>query len=138
MNPVKKFFSNIDKKKLLFSIVKFDDIVDERINISPDEEFMQSSVSKLKKGYSARPHKHNHYERKVLVTQESWVILKGKVHAKMYDLDDKKIYECTLETGDIFTNYYGGHSLTVEEDAIFCEFKNGPFFGNTKDKVYID
>ena len=89
--------------------------------------------------FKVKAHKHNVQIRKTSLTQEAWVVLKGKIKAKFYDLDDKLIFETILKDGDCISIFRGGHSLEVLEDkTIFYEFKNGPYNGVAKDKVFID
>ena len=130
-----KIFSKVEPEKILLSILKFNDISDKRNDISPENEFIQTSGRKLKKDFKVQAHKHNRLKRTSNITQEAWIILKGKINAKFYDLDDKFIYETDLEGGDCVTIFRGGHELKVlEDDTFFYEVKNGPYLGIEKDK----
>ena len=64
--------------------------------------------------------------------------MSGKVKASFYDLDDSFLCDRIIEKGDVVVFYRGGHSLEVLEDnTIFYEFKNGPYFGVSNDKEKI-
>ena len=103
--------------------------------MSPDEEFLQVSGRKLKLGTIVPAHKHLQINRITKITQEAWVVLKGKVKGIFYDLDDSILHESILTDGDCIVLYRGGHSLEVlEEDTVFYEFKTGPYFGVEADK----
>tara|TARA_B100001027_G_C16128180_1_gene268022 strand:- start:186 stop:596 length:411 start_codon:yes stop_codon:yes gene_type:complete len=133
-----KIFSKVEPEKILLSILKFYDIDDKRKDISPETEFIQTSGRKLNKDFKVKAHKHNYLKRSSNITQEAWIILKGKINAKFYDLDDKFIYETDLESGDCVTIFRGGHELKVlEDDTYFYEVKNGPYLGIEKDKKNI-
>jgi len=136
---MKQIFSKINTNIILFSLLKFNEIKNKRTDISPNNEYLQVSGRHLQKNFCVSPHKHNKLERKTDLTQEAWIILKGKVKAKFYDLDDKFIIEEYLSSGDCIVIFRGGHSLEVlEDDTIFFEFKNGPYFGVESDKVLIN
>ena len=134
-----KIYSKVEPNKILLSMIRFDEIKDVRNDISPDEEFIQASGRILNSDFKVKAHKHNVQMRSTSLTQEAWVVLKGKIKAKFYDLDDKLIFETILKDGDCISIFRGGHSLEVLEDkTIFYEFKNGPYNGVAKDKVFID
>ena len=134
-----KIYSKVEPDKILLSMIRFDEIKDVRNDISPDEEFIQASGRILYSDFKVKAHKHNIQMRKTSLTQEAWVVLKGKIKAKFYDLDDKLIFETILKDGDCISIFRGGHSLEVLQDkTIFYEFKNGPYNGVAKDKVFID
>ena len=136
---MERFYSKKEKEKLIFSLLRFENICEKRIDLSPDDEFMQVCGRIMSEGVSVPAHRHNKTQRKTNLTQEAWVLLKGKVRAKFYDLDDSFLCEREVFSGDVIVLYRGGHSLEVLEDnTIFYEFKNGPYFGVNKDKEKID
>ena len=91
-----------------------------------------------KKGAYVRPHKHINKVRNTNETQEAWIVLRGKIEGEFFDLDDKSIFKCELSFGDCIVVYRGGQRLKVLEDnTIFYEFKNGPYFGAHEDKIDI-
>ena len=132
---MKRIYSKTDPAKLILSELKYSDIKDYRTDLSPDEEFLQVSGRKLKLGTIIPAHKHLQINRISKITQEAWVVLKGKVKGIFYDLDDSILHESILTDGDCVVLYRGGHSLEVlEEDTVFYEFKTGPYFGVEADK----
>jgi cupin fold WbuC family metalloprotein len=133
-----RIYSKLDPTELILSELKASDIQNYRTDLSPDEEFLQVSGRKLKLGTIVPAHKHLQVDRTTNITQEAWVVLKGKVKGIFYDLDNTIIYETILTDGDCIVLYRGGHSLEVlEEDTIFYEFKTGPYFGVEVDKEKI-
>ena len=135
---MERFYSKKEKEKLIFSLLRFEEISEKRIDLSPDNEFMQVCGRKMPLGLIVPAHRHIETVRETNLTQESWVLLKGSVKAKFYDTDDCFLCERILLAGDVITLYRGGHSLEViEDDTIFYEFKNGPYYGIEKDKEKI-
>ena len=135
---MEQIYSKVEEDTLLHMIHKVSDLIDDRVDFSPDDEFLQVASLKLSKGKTFRAHKHIYYKKITNITQESWVVIKGKVRAFLYDLDDTIIKETDLGPGDFTITYRGGHNyLILEEDTLVYEFKTGPYFGIEKDKVFI-
>lgn len=131
---IEKFFSRVDKKLLLFSAINVKDIADNRIDASPEKEYLQASISKLKKDFKIKAHKHKSFERKIYKTQEAWFLYEGKIIAEFFDIDNQKVAERNFSKGDLVTIFNGGHSFKTTENSIFLEFKNGPYFGREIDR----
>ena len=47
----------------------------------------------LNKDFNVKAHKHLVQKRETSLTQEAWVVLKGKIKGKFFDLDDKLMLE---------------------------------------------
>ena len=139
-------YSKIVPSKLLHLVHKLEDIssapIDKglaRINVVPDEEFLQLATLKMDKGITFKPHKHIYKkgEQKV-IAQESWIVIKGSVKVIMYDLDDTIIAEEILNIGDISITFRGGHNYKIlENDTLVYEYKTGPYKGQQNDKVLM-
>tara|TARA_R110001583_G_scaffold12547_2_gene55596 strand:- start:10076 stop:10480 length:405 start_codon:yes stop_codon:yes gene_type:complete len=111
---------------------------DDRIDISPDEEYMQVSCLNLQDGKTFNAHKHLENIREITITQESWVVIRGKVKAYYYDTDNELITTAELSAGDCTITFRGGHNYeSMEDDTLVYEFKNGPYFGRAKDKELL-
>mgnify|MGYP001034805810 FL=1 len=136
---MKKIFSKKKKKKLLhliFSPTK----KNQRINISPEGEFMQLCYLNLNKKNKFLPHKHfwKFNNKKRIIVQESWVLIQGSAKVLFYDLDDKFLTSKTLKPGDVSITFAGGHKLDIlENNTIIYEHKNGPYEGQKKDLKYF-
>ena len=132
-------FSNVKKDLLLFSLIKKEDITHKRQDLSPNDKFLQVSAKKITINDVFKAHRHLDCEKRANTTQESWVVLDGKVMAKIYDIDNELACETVLENGDCIVLYAGGHSLEcLTEETLLYEFKNGPYYGSTRDKEFID
>ena len=135
---MRKIYSNVQEDKLLHIILRKEDVKAERLNVVVDEEFLQLAAMKLPKGKTFKPHKHVYCEKISTITQESWVVIEGKVKAILYDLDDSVIAEPILNSGDVSITLYGGHTYEILEDnTLVYEYKTGPYLGLEKDKEHI-
>jgi hypothetical protein len=133
-----KIFSKIQKELLLHTISRFEEITEERQDISPASEFLQLSTFKMKKGKTFRAHKHIYCEKIVNIPQESWCVLKGSIIVKLYDIDDSIIEELVLREGDITITYRGGHNYEcLEDETCIAEYKVPNYTGQADDKVFI-
>ena len=131
-------YSNKKKNIILGVIHRYKKISNKRKNISPINEYLQISSQKLKKGDYINPHIHLKNKRITLSTQEVWLVLRGKLSVKIFDIDKKKIKKFILNKGDIYVLFCGGHSFKVlSNDAEFYEIKNGPYKKKVKDIDYF-
>lgn len=136
---MEKIYSKVEPNKLLHIINRVSEI-EGRNDIVDDENFIQCATLRMGKGKTFRPHKHVEKERTHTnqIAQESWVVIKGRVRCKFYDLDDSLIAEPILGVGDASFTLYGGHTYEIlEEDTIVYEYKTGPYEGQQLDKVFI-
>jgi hypothetical protein len=132
-------YSKIEEGKLLHIINRLDEISG-RQEVVPETNFIQCATLKMESGKTFRTHKHiektRTYEKQI--AQESWVVIKGSVKCKFYDIDDKLIAEPILYPGDASFTLYGGHTYEIlEEDTIVYEYKTGPYEGQELDKTFI-
>jgi hypothetical protein len=130
-------FSRINNV-ILCNYIHKSEINEYRSDLSSENEILQGCARKLAGDIIVAPHKHLPIERVTLGTQEAWVILEGKILAKIYDIDDTFLTEVELISGSCMIFFNGGHSLKVlEHNTFFYEFKNGPYYGFDKDKHNI-
>ena len=133
---MKNIYSKSNKEYLLASIINKSTITDYRQDLSPEDEFIQVSARKFDKLITVAPHKHLKIDRRSDITQETWIIIEGKVKAEIFDINDKLQNKEILNSGDCIVLFRGGHSLKVlEKNTIMYEVKNGPYFGKINDKI---
>jgi hypothetical protein len=137
---MEKIYSKIEPNKLLHIINRLPEI-EGRNDIVPEENFIQCATLRMPKNKTFPPHKHitkdRHYPSQI--AQESWVIIKGRVKCKFYDIDDTLISEPILGPGDASFTLYGGHTYEIlEEDTIVYEYKTGPYEGQKLDKQFLN
>ena len=135
---MRKIYSKNQDQLLIASIIRLNEISDYRKDLSPDEEFLQVSARKFTELIKVEPHKHFQIDRNTSRTQESWIIIKGKVKAEIFDVNDELIDKEILTDGDCIVLYRGGHSLEVLiKETVMYEVINGPYFGRFNDKTNL-
>lgn len=135
---MEKIYSKVKPDLLLHIINRKNNITSTRCDISPNNEFLQVSCFSLDKYKTFKPHYHIPLERVTTITQESWVVIQGKVKAILYDIDNTIIAEKILDIGDCSITFYGGHNyISLEKDTLIYEYKTGPYIGQAKDKEFI-
>ena len=136
---MKKIYSKIQPNKLLHIVTSVDEIKSGRIDVVPEEEYLQLAILKMNKGKTFQPHKHICFEKITNIAQESWFVFRGKVKCIFYDIDDSIIDEPILNEGDISMTFRGGHNYEILEDnTIVLEYKTGPYLGQEFDKTFIN
>lgn len=137
---LKEIYSKIERNKLMHIVCTNTD-VDERVNVCPDNALLQLAFLPLKKGQTFKAHKHIDKVVQINGTSESWMVLKGKVLAILYDLDDSVLEEVELNQGDCSITICpvgAGHNyVCLEDGTLVVEYKSGPYMGIEKDKEFI-
>ena len=101
-------------------------------------ESLQASRMQYPTGKTFRVHHHILNPRTIKRTQESFIVISGKVAVDVYD--NKSVLLGTLEAGPgeaIFV-YRGGHGVRVLEDVVMYEVKAGQFTVVSEDKEFLD
>ena len=132
-------YSKVNKDIALLAINRRGEISEDRNDICSENELLQISTKLLKKGTTFKPHKHNKLERITETTHEAWIVLEGSIGATFWDIDDQVVFETVLSAGDCAVVFKAGHGFEVLEDnTILYEVKNGPYYGQLKDKTFIE
>ena len=135
---MEKYFSKIEPKILLHLVNRLKDI-DGRANITDEKESLQLATFKLNSGHTFKPHKHIYFEKTITTTQESWIVIKGSIKCIYYDLNDEFLDEVILKAGDCSITFRGGHTfVSLEDNTIVYENKNGPYLGKIYDSILIN
>ena len=140
LSLMKKIFSKVNEE-LLHIISRLQE--GERgkmIFLVPPTECLQVAVgSYLSSDYAfSGAHKHNPQDRITKKTQETFILISGKVQIALYDINDQILTEEILLPGDCYIYLGGGHDFTIlEKDTTFYEIKNGPYLDREKDKTFI-
>lgn len=136
---MEKIYSKTQPDKLLHVIVRRDDLKPGRIEVIPEQHFIQCALLNMEKGKTFKPHKHIWKPKKrMIIAQESWIVIQGSVKCTFYDLDDQIILEPILYPGDASFTLEGGHTYTIlENDTLVYEYKTGPYEGQELDKTFI-
>jgi hypothetical protein len=102
-----------------------------------DDFSQQLGYMNRPQGYVIEPHRHNHVERKVVVTQEVLFIKSGKVRVDFFNDAQLYLESRILEQGDVILLAAGGHGFEMLEASEMIEIKQGPYCGE-KDKVIFE
>jgi len=135
-----QYFSKIDSQKLLHVVVRKEDLTPGRVEVVPEDNFIQCALLNMEKGKTFKPHRHIFKERtRNVIAQESWIVIQGSVKCTFYDLDNSVLVEPILNPGDASFTLEGGHTYTIlEDDTLVYEYKTGPYEGQALDKIFLN
>lgn len=92
------------------------------------KEPIQVATFKYDNGRILRNHRHIERTRIIDKTQEAIVVLRGSCEIRIFDIDDKEIFNSILKEGSLFISYYGGVGYTLlSDDTRMIEVKVGPY-----------
>jgi hypothetical protein len=136
---MEKIYSKTNPDVLLHIIVRKQDITPGRIEVVPENNFIQCALLNMPNGKTFPPHKHIWKERtRNVIAQESWIVIQGSVRCILYDLNDQIITTPILYPGDASFTLQGGHTYEIlEDDTLVYEYKTGPYEGQQLDKTFI-
>lgn len=126
--------SRVKAGQLLACVANALECAGQRVDLAPPEQFLQACVLPLEQGKEIAPHIHAPRAPAPagdpVITQEGWIVLRGKIRVSLFDLDRTFLQDMELAPGHLIVTFYGGHSmLCVENDTLVVEFKNGPYVG---------
>jgi cupin fold WbuC family metalloprotein len=135
-----QYFSKIDPSKLLHVVVRKEDLTPGRVEVVPEDNFIQCALLNMEKGKTFKPHRHIFKERtRNVIAQESWIVIQGSVKCTFYDLDNSILVEPILNPGDASFTLEGGHTYNILEDnTLVYEYKTGPYEGQALDKIFLN
>ena len=99
-------------------------------------ESLQASRMKYPAGKSFRIHHHILNPRTIKRTQESFVVISGKIAVDVYDNGAYWIGTLEAGPGEAIFVYRGGHGVRVLEDFVGYEIKAGQFSYVSEDKEF--
>ena len=126
-----KIYSKVEPEKLLHIIYNLNEVED-RIDLIPENNFLQASVVRKEKGKKFKTHKHIYktIEYTEQIAQESWLVYKGKIMVYHYDIDDSFLGTHELSSGDMNITLFGGHTFEILEDDTIL-------WSRIRQKIYI-
>jgi hypothetical protein len=135
-----QYFSKVDPSKLLHVVVRKEDLTPGRVEVVPEDNFIQCALLNMEKGKTFKPHRHIFKERtRNVIAQESWIVIQGSVKCTFYDLDNSVLVEPILNPGDASFTLEGGHTYNILEDnTLVYEYKTGPYEGQALDKIFLN
>lgn len=132
-------YSKVSEGLLLHAVNRLESIDKPRKDLVSDDQFIQCSALNLPKNTTFKPHQHVWKDGpSKCIAQESWVVIKGLVECKFYDLDGTHLANILLRPGDASFTFQGGHNyVSLQDNTIVYEYKTGPYLGQLLDKKFI-
>ena len=134
-------YSKIKPEKRLHSVYRSVEMkeLEGRVDITEKTEFLQCAIMRLIDGKTYRPHKHIIKPQSTFrfQVQEAFIMI-GEALIVIYDLDNSKLCEIILHTGDLAILLAGGHSIkSLSSGSMIYEIKTGPYERQLLDKKFI-
>jgi cupin fold WbuC family metalloprotein len=136
---MEQIYSQVDPEMLCHQVIRLEDIQD-RHNVSTDDQFLQLATLRMNAGHTFRAHQHIWKPAPVeqVIAQESWVVIQGSVQVMFHDTDGALLKTVVLNAGDASMTFQGGHNyLILKDDTVVYEYKTGPYQGQALDKVFL-
>lgn len=129
-----KVESKAEPGRLLHIILDTNEPFENRLDLCASGEWLQVSVLKLPPSKKVNPHIHHPRTQPPPggpgITQECWIVLRGEIKIRLFDLDQTLLCQQTLPPGGLLMTFYGGHALECDAaGALMIECKNGPYQG---------
>lgn len=119
---------------LLATVIKFNDIEENRVFHTTFNEEFQIGTFRYKKNKEINRHIHKKNKRNIEHTSEAIVLLEGELRIRVFDKNRNVVNEIELFEKDSIVFHSGGHAVDVIKDSTFIEFKQGPY-NELEDKV---
>ena len=137
-----EIMSSIERDLLLHRIVLWENETApnsglERYDFSEHHFRLQVAALMLPRGQVFPPHLHIDCSELVRRgrAQEAWVILRGKIRFRYYDLDEAPLGHLDIAAPAMTFTNAGGHTYEALDDSLVVEFKSGPYQGADRDKM---
>ena len=101
-------------------------------------ESLQASRMKYAAGKTFKVHRHILNPRTIKITQESFVVISGRMAIDIYDIKGNLLGTLEVGPGEAVFIYRGGHGVRVLEDLVAYEVKAGSFSYVSEDKEFQD
>lgn len=125
----------IRSKGTLFAcIADASDIADGIHPLTDSALSLQSLMRKHTKGHIVPMHSHKQISKTTEQLNEGLVVITGALLVTIADKENKTMGVYTISAGQCLLMFDGWHSVEVTENAVFYEFKNGPY---CEDKVVM-
>lgn len=123
------------KNKLIALLVDNSNLKEDGTFPVTDSSFpLQMIMMKRANGHVFAKHTHERLERKINFLQEVIIVNKGKLLINVCSREGESIGSYEVSSGQCLFLIDGGYEIEVLEDALFYEFKNGPYI---EDKILL-
>lgn len=123
------------EEKIYAIVIRADKINDGVKFYTPNYFSQQLGTIIYPKNYKIKKHKHKRNLRKVFHTQETLIILEGKIRVSIYIKKNQLFKRKILKKNDIILLAFGWHEFDFLEKSKIIEVKQGPYIG-IKDKKF--
>ncbi len=105
--------------------------------LSPDDLNLQVAIFKRGTSFVEAPHYHKTVERKIDRVEQFLYITKGIMRVEFFDKKGVFAQAKTIKKGDSILIIRGTHSVKIIKACKAVSVKQGPFFGDTNDKIDV-
>jgi hypothetical protein len=106
--------------------------------LTEDKNYIQAGTWWYNKDKVLKAHRHKIYAREVQQTQETFILLSGRLRVDLYDENNTIFFQEELSAGDIGIIFNIGHGYYILDDNTkVLEVKPGPFTSVELDKEMI-
>jgi anti-sigma factor ChrR (cupin superfamily) len=119
-------------------VIWADTVVKKTTFFSPSDSSFQFGLLSHAAGFEEPPHYHRAVERPIDDLQQMFVMQRGVVDVRLFADDGTLLREIRLQAGDAIVLVHGVHAIRVVEDFQALSVKQGPFYGDELDKVFVD
>ena len=106
--------------------------------ITPPDSLLQVGLSIHDKDYVSELHFHPkpRFEKNPHIGEELIYVISGRILVEIYTSQGERIGSAELSEGDLIV-IYEAHRVKFLERSKLLIVKQGPYFGNVSDKVYL-
>lgn len=104
---------------------------------SKSESSLQFGLLAHEAGFVEPAHYHHPVKREINDLQQMLVVQRGVLAIDFYTPEGGKFREIVLRAGDAVNLVHGAHAVRVIEDMQCVSVKQGPFLGDSLDKVNV-
>lgn len=104
---------------------------------TPDSAELQCGFGFVGSDKIIPAHVHNDVPRSLSHTSEFILVLEGRMEVTFITADARCLGSEIFERQQGFLQYVGGHKITIFAGTRYFELKQGPYFGNLKDKTIL-
>ncbi|MEK7137037.1 MAG: hypothetical protein AAB853_02015, partial [Patescibacteria group bacterium] len=118
-------------------ILRSDVSADRTTFFSPAASSLQFGLLAHEAGFVEPAHNHRAHSRHIADMQQMFVVQRGIVAVDFFLEMGEKFHEVILHRGDAILLVHGAHAIRVLEDMQCIGVKQGPFLGESEDKVFL-
>lgn len=104
---------------------------------TPHGAEMQCGFGMVAAEKTLKPHVHKLLPRQTENTSEFILVLSGAMHVDFIDPEGRVVETATLGPQMALLQFIGGHGFRVDAGTKYIEVKQGPYYGDTADKVWL-